>query len=528
MSWNRSYYTGVLVSMKNAISVSRRSLSKEVFIRRRRLLVVLCLFALAVFLPLSVFAIQNIFVQADKVVDIQVGDTPVDYVYVGNTLVWERQKEAGCSDYTVANAGYYEVELWGAQGGGLGSKGYEENHGGLGGYTRGIIYFDEGDNYTVCTGGLGNDSHTIEAVNRAWKGGEASFNGGANGGNGYNTWWSGGGGGGGATDLRLVNGATWDDPVALKSRIMVAGGGGGRSVATTDYSAVGGGLVGENGVRSTGHIYPGGSQNGGGGFGVGTGGYRGYGAGTTSNNSDGTGGGGGGYYGGVGKFSTTRNNSVASGGGGSSFISGYAGVNAIESDEILTHTGNTLHYSGKYFLNGYTEPGVNEGIGRASIRYIGTKLEKKTDRLDGVRYVEDCINGSSTDTSNRWIELQAMKNGVNVAKGKNISGTSVQNNTYTYSFIVDGDITGGGEGSPNISNVTSKYGLASETGLQCISVDLQDEYDLDEVAVWHYWLDGRTYNDNTLRVSGDGISWIDIPITVGPETSQGNRFSAWE
>lgn len=36
------------------------------------------------------FAVQNIFIASDQVTDVQVGSTPVNQIFIGNQLVWER------------------------------------------------------------------------------------------------------------------------------------------------------------------------------------------------------------------------------------------------------------------------------------------------------------------------------------------------------------------------------------------------------------------------------------------------------
>ena len=144
---------------------------------------------------------------------------------------------------------------------------------------------------------------------------------------------------------------------SLKTRIMVAGGGGGGVyngcggyVGSPNGS--GGGLTGISAnFDSCGFGYGysgyGGTQTAGGaggkpGFVTGVAGKFGI-AGSTGNSS----GGGGGYYGGG--SGTHPGSSWTGGGGGSSFISGYAGSNAI--DENGTHTNQSTHYSGKTFSN---------------------------------------------------------------------------------------------------------------------------------------------------------------------------------
>ena len=142
--------------------------------------------------------------------------------------------------------------------------------------------------------------------------------------------------GGGATDIRLTNG-NWDNFISLKSRIMVAAGGGG-IVHPPHIVGHGGGLTSQDaeyGNNSGPYTYQSVS-------GVGQiSGYK-FGIGQTEKRA----GGGGGYYGGY---------AIAYvGSGGSSFISGHTGCNAISSSSTSTnivHTGQPNHYSGYVFTN---------------------------------------------------------------------------------------------------------------------------------------------------------------------------------
>jgi len=222
-------------------------------------------------------------------------------------------------------------------------------------------------------------------------------------------------------------------------------------------------------------------------------------------------GGGGGYYGGG--VATYR------GSGGSSFMSGYAGANAITSSTSRTHTNNTIHYSGKYFIDGKMQSGVNSTTGKAIITYIGEKPERVNTDLDNIRYIKDCINGSSANTGNHWVELQAIKDGVNLAKGIIPTGTVAQTSTtYSYTKITDGDIT------------SANYASTSSAGNQCITIDLEENYDLDEIAIWHYWADGRSYNENHISVSSDNNIYkivLNNTDNLVSETSNGIRISAY-
>ena len=211
-------------------------------------------------------------------------------------------KYTGAAQSITLKADKYKIECWGA--GAYNSSG---------GYTAGEITFNTTTTLAVYVG------------QRLGSGNGTSFNGG--------TGSSGGWPGGGASDIRLVLNANWKDFASLKSRIMVAAGGG----AASGYGGAGGGLVGYSGGVTTGGSQTtcGSRQSTGylsAGFGYGGGGC----------------GGGGGYYGGG--AAACANGA----GGGSSFISGHNGCNAISASSTasnIIHTGQPNHYSGFYFTN---------------------------------------------------------------------------------------------------------------------------------------------------------------------------------
>ncbi|MCI9110233.1 MAG: hypothetical protein HFH47_00295, partial [Bacilli bacterium] len=151
---------------------------------------------------------------------------------------------------------------------------------------------------------------------------------------------------------------------------------------------------------------------------------------------------------------------------------------------------------------------------KAKITYLKVPSSKDSTKIKGVRYIKDCINGNTANTSNHWTELQAINNGINVAKDKNVTGTSSANANYPYSRIVDG-----------IMDETNLYAAATGIGTQCIIVDLGKEYDLEEIAVWHYYDDGRKYYNNSIQVAGEnGIyRMIDYNDAL-TQTSNGNRI----
>lgn len=280
--------------------------------------------------------------------------------------------------FTADKKGVYFIELWGAQGGT-----YSTALGGKGAYTSGSIVLNQGDILYINVGGQGTPIY-----NGLQAGG---FNGGgtSDGQNWGSRQWS---SGGGATDIRLVSSTSLDTFESLKSRIMVAGGGGGSFYDGGDYpGGDAGALEGLYGSQWTndGYCYgEGGTQTSGGritnncnrsgNYGNIVTGSFGIGGNCTGDCT----GGGGGYYGG------SRSGHVASAGGGSSFISGYDGCDAIDESSTssnIIHTGQSIHYSNKEFIspimkagneemptqNGTSTMTGNTGNGYAKITFIG-------------------------------------------------------------------------------------------------------------------------------------------------------------
>ena len=249
-----------------------------------------------------------------------------EYNYTGNY-----------QEYEVKETGYHKIQCWGADGGYSVGNGSRRANGGTGGYTSGIIYLEKGEKIYIYVGGHGEDAVAKKDSPNGYNGG------------GLGTWDheddEAAGAGGGATDIRLVANE-WNNFESLKSRIMVAAGGGGASWKTE--GGAGGGL---EGLTNRERAVPG-KQTSGYKFGIGQDGYG-------TGNSDGVGGAGGGYYGG-----TTSNYSddAEAGAGGSSYVSGYEGCNAISKDstsENIIHTGQSIHYSNKKFINGIILDGKN-------------------------------------------------------------------------------------------------------------------------------------------------------------------------
>ena len=270
---------------------------------------------------------------------------------------WTFDYTGGEQTFTVPVTGTYKLETWGAQGGINSSL----NNNSLskfsyGGYASGIINLKKGTDFFIFIGQAGNNLRTN------------IFNGGGIGGlSNQNSF---GQSGGGATDIRIDNNE-WNNFSSLKSRIMVAAGGGGSADGVYTNGGQGsyaGGLSGYNGGYYPGHNYvnqdgKGATQKSGGAAGANiygaTGtvnkGAFGYGGNSYSTSSGtGSGGGGSGYYGGGAGGGTSNGGNGQGGGGGSSFISGHNGCDAISEESTATniiHTGQSVHYSGYKFTD---------------------------------------------------------------------------------------------------------------------------------------------------------------------------------
>lgn len=262
----------------------------------------------------------------------------INFKFIRAPYVLETYNTFGSYTYTIPEDGIYRIQLWGASG----YNANKESHAN-GGYTQGDIELTSGTELHFYIGGKGK---LLSSATKSTNDG-GGYNGGGNAnndGHAANQRY----GGGGATDVRLVGGE-WNLFDSLKSRIMVAGGGGSWSQAPY-YGGSAGGLYayGDESEQSGG----GGSQTSGGAGKTGlygtsqTGGF-GFGGDGVSYAS----GGGGGYYGGGGG---ARDKTDGSGGGGSSFISGHDGCDAIteeSTEDNIIHTGQSVHYSGLSFTN---------------------------------------------------------------------------------------------------------------------------------------------------------------------------------
>lgn len=269
-------------------------------------------------------------------ITVSIGGAPaVDKAYTFNYT-------GSVQTFTAPVAGYYNLQVWGAQGGRSLADGSIKDTGGLGGYSSGDVYLEAGETIYIAVGGKGADPVRGTDSAGGWNGGGNSTH--------DHSDDEVAGAGGGATSI--TNGTKRGDGQlknysSYKSQVLIAaGGGGGGEWTYTDSAGVGGGL---NGGLGRGCLnMSAATQTSGYAFGQGGAGIwpSSWGANAAA---DGLAGGGGGWYGGYG--SSSNDNYAASGhptssaGGGSSYIDGV--------------------------LNGVTTSGVQSGNGKAIVTYRG-------------------------------------------------------------------------------------------------------------------------------------------------------------
>jgi phage minor structural protein len=111
-----------------------------------------------------------------------------------------------------------------------------------------------------------------------------------------------------------------------------------------------------------------------------------------------------------------------------------------------------------------------------------------------VRYVRDWVNGSNMNQANHWIEVKVFHKGVNIASGKAVTtnAPAITNAQYVTDDRVDSDL----------------YARTDGGSPQYVQIDLGQVYeDVEYIHVWHYYYDGRTYNQHFVDVSEDGQNW---------------------
>lgn len=97
----------------------------------------------------------------------------------------------------------------------------------------------------------------------------------------------------------------------------------------------------------------------------------------------------------------------------------------------------------------------------------------------------------------------------NIALGKNVTGSSAVT-VGTLDMITNGD------------TASTNY-VSLSAGEQYVEIDLGDVYEINEVRVWHYYQDSRSYHNTATAVSEDGTTWTTVASPASyVENSGGN------
>ena len=219
--------------------------------------------------------------------------------------------------------------------------------------------------------------------------------------------------------------------------------------------------------------------------------------------------------------------------GGTYFYPWYTGTANLPSDwttyTVEFNGGNSMRYSCQYFqfstlgynheysmrnikfecISDYQEPlwyGYDEtpSFTKQGIVYAPNFMSYGMP----VRYVRDTTNGSDKNNYNHWNEIE-IYNYVdeNLAWGKTLT---VSGTTFANSVATDG-------------TVNNSY-IDPGTGTKTAQIDLGYVEYINKIKIWHYYADGRIYNDNKTEVSIDGTNWITVYEGKKAETSAGNEI----
>lgn len=305
-----------------------------------------------------------------------------------------------CEEWTVPMDGEYQLELWGAQGASLGT-----GEGGKGAYVSGNIKLTKGDKYYLCVGKQGTKTTNL-----------------ANGGN--------------STDIRLLYSGDVNSFDSLKSRVMIAAGGGG------GYNAIGGaggttiGLTSSTSINGI-HNPKGGTQSKGGEKATNMTTATDSNTMSYTNGSNGTFGkkstASSGATGGNGYFSGGAISNQGGAAGGSSYISGHEGVDSITKTSTATaivNTGSNIHYSGMKLLS--TKMITGKAMMPSSSDVNEKTIGQSGDGHLRITYISNGKGGSYGDSSDEGEEVITPTPGKPILKSFISTPTSA---TATYGAV---------------------------------------------------------------------------------------------
>ena len=175
------------------------------------------------------------------------------------------------------------------------------------------------------------------------------------------------------------------------------------------------------------------------------------------------------------------------------------------SNGTITNNNGTYTYQGNFSKNPNGEWDDTITIQMDWNDYV-VSIDDKNTYSEEIRYIKDTlVNGSSANSSNHWLEIQAIGNDeINYAH-KNYGAKSSNNfSINTTEALLNG----------NIGLDEWKLSGMSADGNSYQLIDLGQIRTIDNIVVWHYYGDYRLYSNNKLEVSVDGENWRTIFSTA--------------
>lgn len=178
----------------------------------------------------------------------------------------------------------------------------------------------------------------------------------------------------------------------------------------------------------------------------------------------------------------------------------------VRSSYILKNNYIAENFNNKVITNIETsENTVTSTTGKIVVNYLNRS--RKNNDLNDVKYIKNCVNGNLNGTINRWTEIKAIVEGENKALGKIVTGTNINN----YKNAVD--------------NSNSTY-MTSSSVEECVIVDLERNYNLDNIIIFHE--EDNIYYGNKTYVSSDGINYTLVHTLEQTEDINGINISSFE
>lgn len=124
--------------------------------------------------------------------------------------------------------------------------------------------------------------------------------------------------------------------------------------------------------------------------------------------------------------------------------------------------------------------------------------------MASVRYVRSSANGSTSNSGTHLVEIEVYSSSTNVALNKTVTANLDAING-SLAAIVNG-----------VTSSSDYRGVDNPAGW-IVTVDLGQEYDIEEIRIYRYGSDSRSYYNDQVEVSVDNSTWTTVG---GPQTQQ--------